>query len=67
MPPRNSNPKKSKGLQSTSLRKKCWACGLSVTALATKIGKSRCAVYFAWENPARYPVTFQLIQKTLAQ
>lgn len=62
-----SNSKKQKPLASVSLKRRCWARGLTVTALASKIGKARPTVYFAWENPDRYPVTFQLIQEVLAE
>lgn len=68
MPKRNSNLKIQKPSGgSSSLRVRCWKSGLSVSALARKIERSRPAVYFAWENPTRYPVTFKLIQQALSQ
>jgi hypothetical protein len=63
----NSNSKIQTGLTKANLKRRCWAHGLTVTALASKIGKNRCTLYFAVENPTRYPVTFQLIQEALAE
>jgi hypothetical protein len=33
----------------------------SITALAVRIGKTRQAIYFALENPRRFPVTYRRI------
>lgn len=33
----------------------------SITALAVRIGRSRQAIYFALENPRRFPLTYRRI------
>lgn len=43
----------------------CRARGLSVAALARKIGRSRQTVYFAVENPRRFSIAFRKIQNAL--
>lgn len=49
-----------------NIRKRCWAKKIrGVRGLAGRIRKSRQAIYFALENPRRYPVVFNLIQEAL--
>lgn len=48
-----------------NLQRKCRNKGLTVTALAQTIKRSRPAIYFALENPRRYSLTYNLIQEAL--
>lgn len=39
----------------------------SLTAFAADIGRSRTSLYFALENPKRYPLTYRHILKAIEQ
>lgn len=40
---------------------------MTVTALASRIGKNRCTLYFAWADPQKFPIAFKLIQEALTE
>lgn len=48
-----------------NLKARCRDRGLSVTALAQRIGRARTSVYLAAENPKRYSATYELIVEAL--
>jgi hypothetical protein len=49
----------------SNLRTRCKARGLTVTALAARIGSPRNMVYLAVETPTRYSGTYQRILSAL--
>jgi hypothetical protein len=54
-----------KKINSKNLRARCRAKGITISALAKQINRSRPAVYFAVENPSRYSLTYALVLEAL--
>lgn len=48
-----------------NLKAMCWARGLTVTALAARVRKSRQNVYKAVHNPSRFPRVFAAVSAEL--
>lgn len=67
MPTRKSKQKAKNGWGTSDLRDRCWRRGFTVSGMARHINRSRKALYFAWENPDTYPLTFELLKKALAE
>lgn len=54
-----------KKIKPENLKQLCWARGLSVAGLASKIGRHRVSVHRAVKHPKQHGPTFAKIQEVL--